>query len=88
MFYNAQSDLIERQIEADLVLCDPDGTEFHVLNAVAIKIFQLCDGSHTPEQMAEALVESFSGVEYDQAYADVARILNVLEEKKLIISKQ
>jgi len=87
MFYNAQPDLIERQIEADLVLCDPDGTELHVLNATAVKVFQLCDGSHTPVQMAEALVESFSGVEYGQAYEDVKEILSVLEEKNLIVPK-
>ena len=88
MFYNAQPDLIKRRIEPDLVLFDPDGTELHVLNATAIKVFQLCDGSHTPEQMAEVLVESFSGVEYDQAYEDVEKILAVLEKKNLIISKQ
>lgn len=88
MFYNAQPDLIKKRIKADLALCDPAGTELHVLNITAVKVFQLCDGSHTPEQMAEALVESFSGIEYDQAYEDVEKILAVLEGKNLVISKQ
>ncbi|MFC1716958.1 PqqD family protein [Candidatus Poribacteria bacterium] len=88
MLFDAQPDLIKRQIKADLAICDATGTELHVLNATAAKVFQLCDGSHTPEQMAETLVESFEGVEYDRACEDVKRVLVVLEKKNLILVKK
>ena len=71
-----------------VVLCSPDGKELHVLNATAVKIFRLCDGSHTPEDMAEALVDSFDGVDYDQAYEDVKNTLDLLKTKQLISSEE
>ena len=80
-----QPGLIEKKVGMDLVvLCKPDGKELHVLNATAVQVFRLCDGSHTPENMAEALVDSFDGVDYDQAYEDVKNILELFMAKQFI----
>jgi len=80
-----QSSLIEKKVGMDLVvLCSPDGKELHVLNATAVNVFRLCDGSHTLEDMAKALVDSFDGVDYNQAYEDVKNILDVFKSKQLI----
>ncbi len=88
MLFSAQPDLIKKRVGKDLALCSPAGTELHVLNETAAKVFQLCDGSHTPEDMAETLVESFNGVKYDRAYEDVKKILIMLEEKDIVISRK
>ena len=88
MFFSAQPDLVERWIGEDLAVFGPPGTDLHVLNETAAKIYHLCDGSHTPEDMADMLVKSFDGVEYDRAYEDVKRILIMFEEKNIVVAKK
>ena len=48
----------------------PDQAEVKVLNPVAIKVFGLLDGEHTPEQMASLVAEEFD-VSEEQALEDV-----------------
>jgi PqqD family protein of HPr-rel-A system len=85
MFFNAQQDLKIKRVAADLVLYDPSNGDVHMLNATAANVFQLCDGSHTPEEIARALVESFEGVDYARAYEDVKSALDTLEAKNLVV---
>ena len=85
MFFNAQQDLKIKRVSRDLVLYDPSNGDVHMLNATAANVFQLCDGSHTPEEMAKALVDSFDGVDYAQAYEDVKSALDTLEAKNLVV---
>lgn len=84
MFFNARGDVVTKQVGAELMIYDSANKVIHVLNTAAAKIFQLCDGSHTPEEIAKALEESFDGVEQLQAYEDVKRTLDVLEAKNLV----
>ena len=77
-----------KQIGRDLILYDLTNRSLHVLNMTAAKVFQLCDGSHTPEEMAKMLVESFHGVEYDEARKDVKRTLHIFEAKCLVARKR
>lgn len=85
MFFNAQQDLKIKWVSGDLVLYDPSNGDVHMLNATAAKVFQLCDGVHTPEEMAKTLVESFDGVDYAQAYEDVKSALDTLDAKSLVV---
>ena len=85
MFFNAQQDLKIKWVSGDLVLYDPSNGDVHMLNATAATVFQLCDGTHTPEEMAETLVESFNDVDYAQAYEDVKSALDTLEAKSLVV---
>jgi len=87
MLFNARRDLAVKQVGADLILCDLANRDLHVLNVTAAKVFQLCNGSHKPEEIAKTLVESFDGVEYVQACEDVKRILDILEAKHLVFPK-
>ena len=48
----------------------PNRNEVKVLNPVAIKVFGLLDGEHTPEQMASLVAEEFD-VSEEQALEDV-----------------
>jgi PqqD family protein of HPr-rel-A system len=85
MLFNARQDLKTKLVSGDLVLYDPSNGDVHMLNATAARVFQLCDGSHTPEEMAKSLVESFDGVDYAQAYEDVKSALDTLEAKNLVV---
>jgi hypothetical protein len=85
MFFNARQDLKTKRVSGDLVLYDPSNSSVHMLNATAANVFQLCDGSHTPEEMAKSLVESFDGVDYAQAYEDVKSALNTFEAENLVV---
>ncbi len=85
MFFDARRDLATKHVGGDMVLYDLNNRVLHVLNTTAAKVFHLCDGVHTPEQMARELVESFDGVEHVQAYEDVKQTLDILEAKKLVV---
>lgn len=85
MLFNARRDVAMKQVGAELILYDSANEDIHVLNITAAKIFQLCDGSKKPEEIAKAIVESFDGVEHVQAYEDVKQTLDVLEAKHLVV---
>ena len=87
MLLDARRDLAAKQVGTDLILYDLANRDLHVLNVTAAKVFQLCDGSHRPEEIAKILVESFDGVDYGQACEDVKRILGILEAKHLVVPK-
>lgn len=84
MFFNARQDLATKRIGGDLILYDLNNKVLHVLNMTAAKVFHMCDGAHTPEEMAHELVESFDGIEPVQACEDVKQTLDVLKAKKLV----
>ena len=88
MLFNARRDLSEKQVGTDLILYDLDNKALHVLNLTAAEVFKLCDGSHTPEDMARALVKSFDGVKHIQACKDVDRALDILEAQNLVTRKE
>jgi len=87
MLFDAQPELVAKHVGNDLILYDSANRALHVLNVTAAKVFQLCDGSHTLQEMAEALVDCFHGVEQVQACEDVKRTLDILEAKILVIPK-
>jgi PqqD family protein of HPr-rel-A system len=84
MLFDARRDLVIKHVHGDLVLYDSANGDVHVLNATAAKVFELCDGSRTLEDIAKALVDSFDGVDYAQAYEDVKQALDTLKEKHLV----
>jgi hypothetical protein len=53
-------------------------SEVKVLNPVAIKVFGLLDGEHSPEQIAKAVVEEYEVTE-EEALRDVNSFIGELE---------
>jgi hypothetical protein len=88
MFFNAIKNVVAKQVGAEVILHDSVNKVIHVLNMTAAKIFQLCDGSKKPEEIAKALVESFDGVNGIQVYEDVKQTLDVLETKHLVVKNK
>ena len=62
---------------------EPEADSLHVLNASAKAIWDLCDGSTRPEEMASAIAE-LTGLSVEQAGADVDATLGALKQLGLV----
>jgi hypothetical protein len=58
-------------------------SEVKVLNPVAIKVFGLLDGKHSPEQIAKLVAEEFD-VSEEEALRDVNGFLEELESHGML----
>ncbi len=61
---------------------NPDTGTLHMLNASALAIWELCDGSTTGKEMAEAVAE-LTTLDLEAAEADVAAALEDLGRQGL-----
>lgn len=77
------SDIISRSIEKEIVLIQNNGLAVHVLNNTAACIWELCDGSHSPEQITAKLCEQYD-VSEEEASADVQNTLERLKKLGVI----
>lgn len=62
---------------------DAEADSLHVLNASAKAIWELCDGSTSPDEMAAAISE-LTGLDTDSARVDVDATLIALGELGLL----
>jgi PqqD family protein of HPr-rel-A system len=63
----------------EYLIYDSSSDDVHVLKGTARDIFLLCDGSHTAEQIASALVEEYE-VDRTTARRDTERTLRELSD--------
>jgi hypothetical protein len=75
----------ERIVEGEMVVMDKESEQIHQLNQTASFIWQLCDGEHDRQQIAEELATAFQ-VDTETAQQDVADTLEKLEEIGLLLS--
>ena len=75
----------ERIVEGEMVVMDKESEQIHQLNQTASLIWQLCDGEHDQQQIAEELAATFE-VDTETAQHDVADTLKKLEEIGLLLS--
>lgn len=62
--------MITRILEDEGILYDPMTHAVHALNPVAALIWELCDGAHSPADIADLLGEIFEA-EREEVAADV-----------------
>jgi len=62
---------------------EPDSDSLHALNDSARAIWELCDGSTSPSEMAAAISE-LTGVELSMAQRDVDETLSLLRRLGLV----
>ena len=62
---------------------DATGEQVHVLNATARKVYLMCDGSHTVEEMVRAFVAEYE-IDEPTARADIDETVRRLEQLGLI----
>jgi pyrroloquinoline quinone biosynthesis protein D len=74
-----------RQIEDEGILYQPQENRVHSLNRTALLIWELCDGEHTVEDIAEKVRTVFR-VSRKRALEDVEATLKQLKELGLLDS--
>ena len=67
----------------EMVVLNRQQEQIHQLSETASEIFKLCDGSRTPQQLAEHLCSQYE-VDQAQAEHDVRQLLDELKAKRLI----
>ena len=80
-----RDDVSARVIAGETVVLDRDGGRVHQLNATASYVWERCDGSASPTEIARDLSEQY-GVEPDQAASDVAILVGQFRELGLLES--
>ena len=76
-----------QDLDGETLLYTADEQAIHILNPTAHRIWELCDGEHTVEDMAQTLQETFFiRKEYD-VIRDVRRTLEEFVTKGLLKEK-
>lgn len=78
-----KDNLVAEDMDDDVLVADFRKSEMHVLNPTAAAIWEMCDGEHTAEQIADTLAEHF-GVTAEEIQSDVANMLADFNEKGLL----
>ena len=78
-----RSGVWRRQTEGEIALYDPDNGQVHFLNDTALAIWDLCDGTTTPEEMILAICELFR-MHRDVVVEDVRRTLEDFDRAGLV----
>jgi PqqD family protein of HPr-rel-A system len=77
------SDVTAYQLDDELVLYDARTTAAHVLNASAARIWELCDGTRTLPELADALSATYA-LDPQRAQTDVSELVVSLSAAGLL----
>jgi hypothetical protein len=83
MYPKQHSSVSEYEVDDDLVLYDPRNDNAHILNGTAAVVWWLCDGEHTPEQIASELAGLYE-LNPATVMTDVQTALASLEKARLV----
>ncbi len=78
-----RSDLTTRTVNGETVILDRDGQKVHRLNATASRVWEDCDGTKTPEDIAASLAAVF-GMDSAVVLPDVREAIASLERLGLL----
>jgi hypothetical protein len=80
-----RTDVEIRELDArETLLYDPQSDAIHVLNSTAALIATLCDGQHTPEQIAAEIRAQFEVGEEVDVLGDVETTLASFQAQSLL----
>jgi hypothetical protein len=82
-----RSDVTVVNMGTKLPLRLPNGAALHVLNQTAQANWDLCDGEHTEEQMAQELQARFRIAPGRDIEGDVQRSLHLFAEQRLLVGQ-
>jgi hypothetical protein len=83
VFPKKRSNLIEREVDSEMVVFDPQNEKIHQLNTAASYIWNLCDGATSISGIAEMLSCTFD-VSQKRAQRDVENIILDLKRSCLV----
>ncbi|HAA55902.1 MAG TPA: hypothetical protein DCE42_14155 [Myxococcales bacterium] len=72
-----------RNFDEHLILLDPNNALLHQLNEVGARIWELCDGQHTANEIANTLAQEYD-VSVEQAREDLEQFTTQLKAKNLV----
>lgn len=78
-----KGELVQSQTSEGWTVYEPESDSLHVLNDSARAIWELCDGTTSSEEMAEA-ISSLTGISVRQASVDVETALADLSSIGLV----
>ncbi len=80
---NRKTDILREQLDDETLLFNPKTRNTYVLNDMADVIWGLCDGMHSPEEIADEIV-SVLDVEPDIVFKDVSKVLEEFIRQNLV----
>ena len=78
-----RDDLAARELEGEVLLYDSSGARAHALNATAARVWELCDGTRTLDEIVDGIREIFD-VDKPTARRDVERLLVEFGQRGLL----
>lgn len=84
-FYKQLSSIGTRTFDDILILIDHQHAILHEMNSVATRVWALCDGNHSIQDMTSVICEEFD-VSADEAQRDIEAFVHLLLQRKLIES--
>lgn len=76
-------DAISRKIESEVLILNQLTKQYHILNETAAMIWELSDGSHTIDQIAEAICRRYDDT-FDIVREDVIQTVESMVKLRLI----
>lgn len=86
MIYYADKSIEVLQQDGQGIVQMPDGT-LHIMNETALMIFKMMEGN-TVQSVAQKMAETYPDVKASEIQDDVANIVKMLLEKKLLIERE
>ena len=79
-----RGELIQSKTAEGWTVYDERSDSLHVLNVTAKAIWELCDGSTTPEEISSAIAE-VTGLSHEEASDHVGQTLRSLKDAGLLV---
>lgn len=76
-----------RREDQEAAIYDPQTGQLHRLNATALAIWELCDGSTEVSEMVSAVSE-LTGISLDHALSDISTTIEHLHRLGLLVTAQ
>ena len=76
--------LIVQDVGSESLLYSAEGKVLHVLNPTAKLVWELCDGTHTTEDMERELRLNFSTAKEHNVVEDIKKTLDLFVSKGII----
>jgi len=81
-----QEQIIVQKRSKDVLLFNIDDGSYYALNEVGNRIWDLCDGTHTVEQLVRMLAKEYNATE-EMIETDALELLEDLRSKNLVVDR-
>lgn len=85
--YVQNKKLIERNINDDSFLVNPDTEEIFYLNALSSAIWQLLEQPISLEKVADIVIKAFPDIEPEQIYKDTSTLFSEFITKDIVLRR-